>query len=224
MSDLRATLQAGLQSLRLDLDARQVDLLLDYLGLLQKWNKVYNLTAVRDPSEMMTHHLLDSLAAIGPLLKQVGDRPVQLLDVGSGGGLPGVVIAIACPQITVTCVDTVAKKAAFIQQAAATLKLPNLRGLHARVESLNALSGQGYDVVCSRAFASLVDFTRWSRDALNHDGIWMAMKGKHPGDELDTLAAEGGAVDVFHVEPLQVPGLDAERCIVWMRPGPAAVA
>lgn len=224
MSDLRATLQAGLQSLRLDLDSSQVELLLDYLGLLQKWNKVYNLTAVRDPAEMMTHHLLDSLAAIGPLLKQTQGRALQLLDVGSGGGLPGVVIAIACPQISVTCVDTVAKKAAFIQQAAATLKLPNLRGLHARVESLNALSGQGYDVVCSRAFASLVDFTRWSRDALNLDGVWMAMKGKHPGDELDTLAAEGGAVDVFHVEQLQVPGLDAERCIVWMRPGPAAVA
>jgi 16S rRNA (guanine527-N7)-methyltransferase len=224
MSDLRTVLQAGLQSLQLDLDSRQVDLLLDYLGLLQKWNKVYNLTAVRDPAEMMTHHLLDSLAAIAPLLRQIGDRPVQLLDVGSGGGLPGVVMAIACPQISVTCVDTVAKKAAFIQQAAATLKLPNLRGLHARVESLNALSGQGYDVVCSRAFASLVDFTRWSRDALNPGGIWMAMKGKHPGDELDTLAAEGGAVDVFHVEQLQVPGLDAERCIVWMRPAPAAVA
>ncbi|MDM7942706.1 MAG: 16S rRNA (guanine(527)-N(7))-methyltransferase RsmG [Hydrogenophaga sp.] len=224
MSELRATLQAGLQSLRLALDARQVDLLLDYLGLLQKWNKVYNLTAVRDPAEMMTHHLLDSLAAITPLLEQVGDRPVKLLDVGSGGGLPGVVIAIACPQIEVTCVDTVAKKAAFIQQAAATLKLPNLRGLHARVESLNALSGQGHDVVCSRAFASLVDFTRWSQAALNPGGIWMAMKGKHPGDELATLQAEAGAVDVFHVEQLRVPGLDAERCIVWMRPGPPAVA
>jgi 16S rRNA (guanine527-N7)-methyltransferase len=224
MSDLRATLQAGLQSLHLDLDSHQVDLLLDYLGLLQKWNKVYNLTAVRDPAEMMTHHLLDSLAAIGPLLNQIQGRALQLLDVGSGGGLPGVVIAIVCPQITVTCVDTVAKKAAFIQQTAATLKLPNLRGLHARVESLNALSGQGYDVVCSRAFASLVDFTRWSRDALNPGGVWMAMKGKHPGDELDTLVTEGGAVDVFHVEQLQVPGLDAERCIVWMRPGTAAVA
>jgi 16S rRNA (guanine527-N7)-methyltransferase len=224
MSELRATLQAGLQSLRLDLDPHRVKLLLDYLGLLQKWNKVYNLTAVRDPAEMMTHHLLDSLAAIGPLLKQTQGRALQLLDVGSGGGLPGVVIAIVCPQITVTCVDTVAKKAAFIQQAAATLKLPNLRGLHARVESLNALSGQGYDVVCSRAFASLVDFTRWSRDALNPDGMWMAMKGKHPGDELETLAVEGGAVDVFHVEQLQVPGLDAERCIVWMRPRPSAVA
>lgn len=224
MSDLRTTLQAGLQSLQLALDTRQVDLLLDYMGLLQKWNKVYNLTAVRDPAEMMTHHLLDSLAAIAPLLSQVGGRPVKLLDVGSGGGLPGVVIAIACPQIDVTCVDTVAKKAAFVQQAAATLKLPNLRGLHARVESLNALSGQGFDVVCSRAFASLVDFTNWSRDALNESGLWMAMKGKHPTDELATLAAEAGAVDVFHVEQLRVPGLDAERCIVWMRPGPVAVA
>lgn len=224
MSDLRATLQSGLQSLTLALDERQADLLLDYLGLLQKWNKVYNLTAVRDPAEMMTHHLLDSLAAIKPLLQQVGDRSVTLLDVGSGGGLPGVVIAIACPQIGVTCVDTVAKKAAFIQQASATLKLPNLRGLHARVESLNAVSGQGFDVVCSRAFASLVDFTNWSQAALNVGGIWMALKGKHPGDELATLACEAGSVDVFHVEQLRVPGLDAERCIVWMRPGPAAVA
>lgn len=224
MSDLRATLQAGLQSLQLDLDAHQVDLLLDYLGLLQKWNKVYNLTAVRDPAEMMTHHLLDSLAAIGPLLRQAQGRALQLLDVGSGGGLPGVVIAIACPQVQVTCVDTVAKKAAFIQQAAATLKLPNLRGLHARVESLNALSGQGYDVVCSRAFASLVDFTNWSRSALVEGGIWMAMKGKHPADELGALAVAAPAVHVFHVEQLQVPGLGAERCIVWMRPSPAAVA
>ncbi|MDP2015198.1 MAG: 16S rRNA (guanine(527)-N(7))-methyltransferase RsmG [Hydrogenophaga sp.] len=224
MTGLRTTLQAGLQSLQLALDARQVDLLLDYLGLLQKWNKVYNLTAVRDPAEMMTHHLLDSLAAIGPLLRQTEGRAIQLLDVGSGGGLPGVVIAVACPQIDVTCVDTVAKKAAFIQQAAATLKLPNLRGLHARVESLNALSGRGFEVVCSRAFASLVDFTHWSQDALNEGGVWMAMKGKHPGDELATLVSEAGAVDVFHVEQLQVPGLDAERCIVWMRPGPAAVA
>lgn len=224
MTDLRATLQAGLQSLQLALDARQVDLLLDYLGLLQKWNKVYNLTAVRLPEEMMTHHLLDSLAVIGPLLRQTEGRAIQLLDVGSGGGLPGVVIAIACPHINVTCVDTVAKKAAFIQQAAATLKLPNLRGLHARVESLNALSGQGFDVVCSRAFASLVDFAHWSQGALNPGGVWMAMKGKHPGDELATLESEAGAVDVFHVEQLQVPALDAERCIVWMRPGPVAVA
>jgi len=224
MSELRATLQAGLQALELDLAAHQVDALLAFQALLQKWNKVYNLTSVRDPAGMVTHHLLDSLAVVRPLLKQVGERPVKLLDVGSGGGLPGVVIAIACPRVDVTCVDTVAKKAAFIQQVSATLRLSNLRGLHARVETLNALSGPAYDVVCARAFASLLDFTRWSREALAPSGIWMAMKGKHPGDELATLSAEGGAVDVFHVEQLEVPGLDAERCIVWMRPGPAPVA
>ena len=211
----RATLMDGLQSLGLELDEGRVSQLLDYLALLQKWNKVYNLTAVRDPAEMLTHHLLDSLAAIQPLLRQTRGEPVRLLDVGSGGGLPGVVIAIVCPQIDVSCVDTVGKKAAFIQQAAATLKLPNLRGVHARVETLTAEQGGGFDVVCSRAFASLVDFTAWSQAALKPGGVWMAMKGKHPADELAALPP---AVAVFHVEQLQVPGLDAERCIIWMRP------
>lgn len=220
----REVLVGGLQELGLRMSDPQIDALMTYLDLLQKWNKVYNLTAVRDPVEMMTHHLLDSLAAIEPLVRQVGERTVQLLDVGSGGGLPGVVIAVACPWINVTCVDTVAKKAAFIQQVAATLKLPNLRGLHARVESLNALSGQGFDVVCSRAFASLVDFVNWSRGSLYPGAVWMAMKGKHPEEELATLAAEAPGVEVFHVEQLRVPGLEAERCIVWMRPATHAVA
>ena len=220
----REILVGGLQEIGLRLGESQIDALMTYLGLLQKWNKVYNLTAVRDPAEMMTHHLLDSLVAIEPLVRQVGERTVQLLDVGSGGGLPGVVIAVACPWINVTCVDTVAKKAAFIQQVAATLKLPNLRGLHARVESLNAMSGQGFDVVCSRAFASLVDFVNWSRGALYPGAVWMAMKGKHPQDELATLAEEAPGVDVFHVEQLRVPGLVAERCIVWMRPAAHTVA
>jgi len=108
----------------------------------------------------------------------------------------------------------VLKKATFIQQVAASLKLPNLRGIHARVESLKAEEGNGYDIVCSRAFASLVDFTTWSRAALNPAGVWMAMKGKHPEDELLALPS---SVSVFHVEQLKVPGLAAERCIVWMR-------
>jgi 16S rRNA (guanine527-N7)-methyltransferase len=218
----RDVLNAGLASLGLALSDAQVAHLLDYLALLQKWNKVYNLTAVRNPAEMLTHHLLDSLAAIQPLLRQMGGepgfaagQPIRLLDVGSGGGLPGVVIAIVCPQIDVSCVDTVGKKAAFIQQAAATLRLPNLHGVHARVETLKAEQGGGFDVVCSRAFASLIDFTTWSRAALKPDAVWMAMKGKHPEDELAALPAD---VAVFHVEQLQVPGLDAERCIVWMRP------
>lgn len=119
-------------------------------------------------------------------------------------------IAIACPDVAVTCVDTVAKKAAFVQQVAASLKLPNLKGLHARVETLT----EPYDVVCARAFASLKDFTTGSRPALAPHGIWLAMKGKRPEAELAELSAD---VQVFHVEPLHVPGLDAERCIVWMR-------
>jgi 16S rRNA (guanine527-N7)-methyltransferase len=211
----REVLTTGLQRLGLSLSETQVTQLLDYLALLQKWNKVYNLTAVRDPAEMLTHHLLDSLAAIPPLLRQTAGETIRLLDVGSGGGLPGVVIAIVCPQIDVSCVDTVGKKAAFIQQAAATLRLPNLHGVHARVETLKAEQGGGFDVVCSRAFASLADFTSWSRSALKPDAVWMAMKGKHPEDELAALPAD---VAVFHVEQLQVPGLDAERCIIWMRP------
>ncbi|MEZ5645405.1 MAG: 16S rRNA (guanine(527)-N(7))-methyltransferase RsmG [Burkholderiaceae bacterium] len=214
-STLRARLEAGLHSMGLDLASEQVDRLLAYQDLIAKWNKVYNLTALRDPQDMLTHHLLDSLAAIRPLRHQVGERALRLLDVGSGGGLPGVVIAITCPQIEVHCVDTVLKKATFIQQVAASLGLSNLRGLHARVESLTVETGGGYDVICSRAFASLTDFTSWSRAALKPEAIWMAMKGRHPADELAALPP---TVSVFHVEQLVVPGLDAERCIVWMRP------
>ena len=211
---LKPALEAGLAALGLTLSGEQVDRLLAYQDLIAKWNKVYNLTALRDPQEMLTHHLLDSLAAIPALLRKTGGAPVKLLDVGSGGGLPGVVIAITCPQIEVHCVDTVLKKATFIQQVAASLKLPNLRGIHARVESLATEEGGGYDVVCSRAFASLVDFTSWSRSTLKPGAVWMAMKGKHPTDELAALPSD---VEVFHVEQLVVPGLEAERCIVWLR-------
>ena len=208
MSREEATLRTGLARLQLELSDMQIGQLLDYQQLIAKWTKVYNLTAVRGPAEMITHHLLDSLAAIAPLQKQMAQG--RLLDVGSGAGLPGVVIAICCPAIAVTCVDTVAKKATFIKQVALELMLPNLAGLHARVESVEL----PFDVICSRAFASLVDFTQWSANALAPSGVWMAMKGKHPADELAALPA---AVDVFHVEQLKVPGLDAERCIVWMR-------
>ncbi|MBT3065531.1 16S rRNA (guanine(527)-N(7))-methyltransferase RsmG [Rhodoferax sp. U11-2br] len=213
MNTLEIPLRQGLAELGLVLTDEQVGRLLDYLGLIQKWTKVYNLTAVRDPAEMLTHHLLDSLAVIKPLQHQLTDATssFKLLDVGSGAGLPGVVIAICCPDITVHCVDTVAKKAAFIQQVAVTLKLSNLRGVHARVESLT----DKYQVVSSRAFASLLDFTNWSTQALAEQGIWMAMKGKHPAEEMAALPS---AVSVFHVEQLEVPGLGAERCIVWMRP------
>lgn len=214
MHSAEQDLRAGLRTLGLDLSDHQVAQLLDYLAMIAKWTKVYNLTAVRDPAEMMTHHLLDSLAAVAPLQRHLQEAGLEqgghLLDVGSGAGLPGVVIAICCPKVAVTCVDTVAKKAAFIKQAALALKLPNLTGLHARVESIT----QAFDVICSRAFASLPDFAQWSAGALAPSGVWMAMKGKHPADELAALSA---TVDVFHVEQLKVPGLHAERCILWMR-------
>ncbi|MBJ2141393.1 16S rRNA (guanine(527)-N(7))-methyltransferase RsmG [Delftia acidovorans] len=213
--ELRAPLEAGLQALGLGLTPAQIDTLMEFQALLGKWNKVYNLTAVRDPQEMLTHHLLDSLAAVPALQRHLAQMPARegrtaMLDVGSGGGLPGVVFAICCPQIDVHCVDTVGKKAAFIQQAAATLRLPNLRGIHSRVEQLTPR----YPLISCRAFASLVDFTSWSRQALEKGGTWLAMKGKHPDDEIAALPAD---VQVFHVEPLKVPGLDAERCILWLR-------
>jgi 16S rRNA (guanine527-N7)-methyltransferase len=229
MHPLLPALQKGLAGLGLTLTEDQQTQLLAYMDLIGKWTKVYNLTAVRDANEMLTHHLLDSLAVIAPLRRELAMLTISdadaaaeqgpaklaqtkfsLLDVGAGAGLPGIVIAITCPEVSVTCVDTVAKKAAFIQQVAATLKLPNLKGLHARVESLT----HPFDVVCSRAFASLIDFTTWSQSALASHGVWMAMKGKHPDQELAVLPE---SVKVFHVEQLQVPGLDAERCIIWMR-------
>ncbi len=217
---LELELRAGAQAIGLALSDAQVDQLLAYQDLVQKWTKVYNLTAVRDPAEMLTHHLLDSLAVVLPLQRQLAelrasgalavDVPVRLLDVGSGAGLPGAVIAICCQQINVHCVDTVAKKAAFIQQVAVSLKLPNLRGIHARVENLT----ETYDVVSSRAFSSLLDFVTWSRKCLAEQGVWMAMKGKHPVEEIAALPV---GVQVFHVEPLTIPGLNAERCILWLR-------
>jgi 16S rRNA (guanine527-N7)-methyltransferase len=211
--DPEAVLRAGLSALGLSLSDAQVRQLLDYQSLIGKWNKVYNLTAVRDPAEMLTHHLLDSLAAVAPLQRHVQGRGLtaaSLLDVGSGAGLPGVVLAICCPNLAVTCVDTVGKKAAFIKQAALALGLGNLTGLHARVETLT----QPFDVICSRAFASLADFTSWSQAALAPGGVWMALKGKHPAEELALLPP---GLAVFHVEPLTVPGLDAERCIIWLQ-------
>lgn len=204
-------LAEGATALGLNLSAAQHAQLLAYLDLLAKWNKVYNLTAVRDPAEMLTHHLLDSLAVIAPLVRHTQGGAARVLDVGSGGGLPGVVIAICCPEMSVACVDAVAKKAAFVQQAAGVLGLSNLRGVHARVESIT----EPYDVITSRAFATLADFTQWSAGSLGEDGVWMALKGKHPTDEMAGLPP---SVAVFHVEQLTVPGLNAERCLIWMRP------
>lgn len=199
-------------ALGLGLSPLQRQRLLDYLALLQRWNSTYNLTAVRDPAAMLSQHLADCLAVVPALTRQRGSGPMRVLDVGSGGGLPGAVLASLLPALDVSCVDTVGKKAAFIRQVAAALPLPNLHAVHARVEQMQ---GPLFDLVTCRAFASLADFTRLTRDRLAPNGVWMAMKAKVPDEEIAALPA---GVSMFHVEPLTVPGLDAERCLVWMRP------
>ena len=208
---MRHELIAGAEALGCPLDDAQADRLLGYLDLLARWNKVYNLTALRDPAQMLTHHLLDSLAVIAPMRRHTSGEATAVLDVGSGGGLPGVVIAATQPNITVTCVDTVQKKVTFVRQVAAELRLPNLQARHTRVE---AITDTQWPLITARAFASLPDIVTLTRPLLAPGGVWMAMKGQHPAEEIAALPAD---VEVFHVEPLQVPGLNAERCIVWMR-------
>jgi 16S rRNA (guanine527-N7)-methyltransferase len=208
---LAVPLDAGANALGLALNDRQRERLLQYLGLLARWNGTYNLTALRDPAQMLTHHLLDCLAVVAPLRGQRPQGAGRVMDVGSGGGLPGVVLAVMDEQAEVSCVDAVGKKAAFVRQVAAELGLRNLQALHSRVEQVT----QRFDIVTSRAFATLAQMCAWTRQSLRDDGVWMAMKGQHPTQEITELPTN---VVVFHVEQLKVPGLDAERCLVWLRP------
>lgn len=213
LETLRPALAQAASQLELPLSVAETDTLIAYLALLQRWNATYNLTAVRDPAVMITQHIADCLALMAPLRRHIGNGMApRLLDVGSGGGLPGILIATMNPGIDVTCVDTVGKKAAFIRQAAGELGLKNLHAQHARVEQLRCAP---FDVITSRAFSSLADFVKLTVHLRADDGAWMAMKGKHPADELTQLPAN---IEVFHVEQLTVPGLDAERCLIWMRP------
>lgn len=207
---LEQRLRRGSEVLGLRLSDAQHQHLLTYMDLLQKWNRVYNLTAVKDPEQMLTQHVLDCLAVALPLKKRVPEAK-SLLDVGAGGGLPSVVLAIACPDLTVLAVDAVAKKTAFIQSAAHALGLVNLQAQHARVESLT----QTFDVVSSRAYASLTDFVLTSRACLAPKGWWMAMKGVVPTEEITHLPSD---IEAAQTQLLSVPGLDAQRCLVWMRP------
>ncbi len=212
---LHAVLLAGLSQLHIESSEKQRGQLLAHLALIQHWGRVYNLTAIRDAREMLVHHLLDSLSIVPALQRYLATRPnraarPRLLDVGSGAGLPGTAIAIMLPGVEVCCVDSVAKKASFIKQVSAELGLANLRAVHARVQ---ALVESPFDVITSRAFASLQDFVAWTQPLLAPGGVWMAMKGRIPA-ELGALMA---GVEAFHVEPLVVPGLEAERCLVWLR-------
>jgi len=204
---LADVLSNGIKDLQLDLDAAQVDKLLDYLALLFKWNSVYNLTSLRDPMQMVTHHLLDSLAAV-PAFKDA----VNVLDVGAGGGLPGMVLAIARPDMKVSMIDTVHKKTAFLTQVKAELGLSNVTVYTMRVEQLQVK--QLFDVITSRAFADLSDFVNWSGHLLAEGGQFIALKGVAPPDERERLPADW---KVNHLQPLAVPGLDAERHLVFIR-------
>ena len=225
---LRSRLKAAATELRLELTDGNEDTLLAYLEQLQRWNRTYNLTAIRDPEQMLSHHLVDSLAIVNPLRQQLATavcdaqlRPLAnaavltdrvAVDVGSGAGLPGVVLAIMHPELAVHCVDTVEKKATFIRYVAGVLKLPNLHAHHARIESLPVFDA---DVVVSRAFASLLDFATLAGRHVRPGGRLLAMKGKEPTDEIDALHGET-SWRVRGMEPLKVPGLDAERCMLWI--------
>ena len=199
-------LASGLAALDITLPADAQHKLLAFRDLLLKWNKTYNLTALRDPAQAISHHLLDSLA----ILPHIGAG--KLLDVGSGGGLPGIPLAIARPELAVSMVDTVQKKTTFLQQAVIELALKNVTVHHARVEEMQ---GQ-YAQISSRAYAEIGLFISLTRHLLAPDGRWLAMKGVRPDDELKALPAD---IMVEAIIPLTVPGLDAERHLIILKAG-----
>jgi 16S rRNA (guanine527-N7)-methyltransferase len=201
---LSAVLGEGIAAMHLDVSPAQQEKLMDYLALMFKWNAVYNLTSLRDPMQMVTHHLLDSLAAVPAFAKAH-----NVLDVGSGGGLPGIVLAIVRPDMKVSMIDTVHKKTAFLTQVKAELSLTNVTVYTARVEQLQV--SDKFDVITSRAFADLSDFVNWSCHLLADGGRYIALKGVAPKDEQERLPAEW---KVTGLEPLQVPRLGAERHLV----------
>lgn len=201
-------LEEGARKLGVDLSEVQRDQLLAYLALLSKWNKAYNLTAVRDTAEMVSRHLLDSLS-VAPHVQPGGSR---WLDVGSGGGMPGVPLAILFPERNFTLLDSNGKKTRFLTQVKLELKLANLEIVHSRVEQF--IPSQPFTGITSRAFSSLEDFTNWTRHLGDRDSHWLAMKGVHPDDELQALPAD------FQLEGclvLKVPGCQGQRHLLILR-------
>lgn len=207
---LATLLEEGVDELGLDLSEAQLDKLLDYVALLGKWNAVYNLTAIRDPRQMLIQHILDSLSIVPHL---VGRSPSSVLDVGSGGGLPGIVLAIVLPDWTVTLNDIVHKKTAFQSQAKAELGLGNLSVVTGRVETLKpgVEVPAKFDVIVSRAFAELADFVTLARHLVAEQGAIWAMKGVRPDGEIERLPAGAHAKQIIR---LKVPSLDAERHLI----------
>lgn len=199
----------GLEGLGLPSQERTVLLLGRFADLLLRWNRTYNLTAIREESEVVTHHLLDS-AALVPMIGKIAPEAQTLLDVGSGGGLPSVPTALLRPDLSVHAVDTVKKKVTFLQQAQIELGLKNFRAHHARVENLRL---SPFDVITSRAFASLADFTSLTEHLLKPSGVWLAMKGVVPEEEM---AALPDFVRVREILPMTVPGLHESRHLIVM--------
>ncbi|HFC8501919.1 TPA: 16S rRNA (guanine(527)-N(7))-methyltransferase RsmG [Neisseria oralis] len=204
--DNRQKLQSGLKEMGFDLSGEQQDKLLAYVEMLKKWNKTYNLTALRDESQIISHHLLDSLT-LPPYL----EGAQTMLDVGSGGGQPGIPAAVCRPDLQITLLDANTKKTSFLQQAAIELELKNVRVVSGRVEAVQGLRA---DVITSRAFAELADFVNWTAHLLQDGGCWAAMKGVYPAAEIDRLP---DSVCVERVDKIRVPQLNAERHMVILR-------
>jgi 16S rRNA (guanine527-N7)-methyltransferase len=205
---------AGAARLGLELSGAQADQLVRFAALLVRWNAVHNLTAISSPASILSHHLLDSLAILPVTSSIFGEKQCRVLDVGSGGGLPGIPLAIARPHWQVTLVDKVQKKVAFLTQAKLELGLPNLACLHARGEDVEA---PPFDLIVSRAFSSLEDFVRASAHLLRPDGWWAAMKGVYPNSELAELGQAMPDVRVVDVVKLDIPRLDAERHLILLQ-------
>ena len=199
-------LAAGIASAGWAVSEAMQQKLLAYLALMQKWNKVHNLTAVRDPEEMVTLHLLDSLSVL-PHVQALS--PTRLLDVGSGAGLPGIVLALCMPEMQVTTIDAVQKKASFMRQAKAELGIANLEVIAGRVEQHQP--SQPYDLVISRAFSEIALFLKLTRHLIAANGHWLAMKGVNPVEELAAIEMPEAQVVALHV-----PGLDAQRHLVTL--------
>jgi 16S rRNA (guanine527-N7)-methyltransferase len=207
-------LRAGLATLGLTADDGQVGQLLAYVSMLQRWNAVHNLSAARDLQSLLRQHVMDCLTVVQPLTRHLGLHRSRVLDAGAGAGLPSVILAIMRPEWSVTAVDAVGKKVAFLRQVSGELALSNLAARNTRLEAM-VVNGAGFDVVIARAFSSLRGLVELTRHLIAPGGVWAAMKGAVPEAEIQDLPAD---CELFHVEPLGLPDMQADRCLIWLRP------
>ena len=214
MDDILEKLELGANALCVELSAQQKHHLMEYMELLLKWNKTYNLTALKTKQQVLVHHILDSLSVVKPLRQLFElDQTIRVLDVGSGGGLPGVVLAIMNPTWLIECIDAVEKKTSFITMVAGILKLSNLKSNHVRIEDYDI---EPVDIVISRAFASLADFANLAGKHVASNGVLVAMKGHYLEEEVQELR-EKTSWQIEKYIPISVPQLEAERCLIYLQ-------